>query len=79
MNILAYLTVAITIKISFEENLHPGQIHRSKWGTFRPQKLQADRILEEVRKQQLYWQKELDEPRRPWEFTRVVEYKVEQS
>lgn len=26
MNVLAYVTVAITIKLSFEENLHPGQI-----------------------------------------------------
>ena len=48
MNILAYLTVAITIKISFAENLHPGQIQEQMGNISWPQKLQADRILEEV-------------------------------
>ena len=42
------MTVVITIKMSFEDNLYPEQIQEQMGNMCWPQKLQADRILEDV-------------------------------
>ena len=42
------VTVVITIKMSFEDNLYPEQIQEQMGNMCWPQKLQADRILEDV-------------------------------